>query len=148
MKVILLADVKGTGKKGQVVNVNDGHARNFLLPSKLAMEATEANLSSLEKDKQNNEHKLRKELGVAQELAERLQKQTIRILVKVGENGRMFGSVTNKELAAALMSQAGIEIDRKKIIINEPIKSTGLWELPIKLHAQVQAIIRFEVAPE
>ena len=148
MKVILLADVKGTGKKGQIVETSDGHARNFLIPRKLATEATENALFSLKKQAQNEQHKKRKEQDEAQDLADRLKKTPIRIKAKVGESGKMFGSVTNKEISAALESQTGVAIDRKKIILNEPIKTIGTKELSIKLHANVNAVLTIEVTPE
>ena len=148
MKVILLEDVKGTGKKGQVVNASDGHARNFLLPKKLAVEATQNNMAQLENKQKSAVHKLQKEMTDAQALADRLKEQVVRIPVKVGESGKMFGSVTNKEIAAALESQTGIAIDRKKIILTEPVKTTGIRQLKIKLHAKVSAQLTFEVVAE
>lgn len=148
MKVILLEDVKGTGKKGQVIEASDGHARNFLLPRKLAMEATKANLNELESRQKSVEHKAKQEQEKAQALADRLKSEVLRIPVKIGENGKMFGSVTNKEIAAALSSQTGIVLERKKIVLNEPVRSIGRKEVSIKLHAKVAATLVFEVVAE
>lgn len=148
MKVILLEDVKGTGKKGQICEVSDGHARNFLLPRKLVAEATKANLNELEAKQKQADHKLQRELTAAQETAARLQDKTVRLLVRVGENGKMFGSVSNKEIAEALQSQTGISVDKKKIVLGEPVKAVGQYTATAKLHTQVNAKIRFEVAAE
>ena len=145
MKVILLEDVKGTGKKGQVVNASDGHARNFLLPRKLAIEATGSNLASLEAQQKKAEHKMATEVKAAQDIAAQLQAKPVKISAKVGERGRMFGSISNKEIAEALQAQAGIIIDKKKIVIHEPVKSTGQYTVTIKLSAQVTANVTFDV---
>lgn len=148
MKVILLQDVKGTGTKGQIINASDGHARNFLLPRKLAIEATDANIAARESREKQAEHKLQKDLAAAQAIADRIKEHTVRIPVRVGENGKMFGSVSNKEIAEALSSQTGIEVDKKKIVLSEPVKSTGRHTAVLKLHAQVAAQIAFEVVSE
>ena len=145
MKVILLEDVKGTGKKGQIVNASDGHARNFLIPRKLAVEATKASVTELESKQKNAEHKIRKERDAAQELAEKLKEKILRIPVRVGENGKLFGSVSNKEIAEALQTQASISVDKKKIVINEHVKSVGRYAANVKLNAQVTAQVTFDV---
>ena len=145
MKVILLEDVKGTGKKGQIIDASDGHARNFLLPRKLAAEATKANLAQLEAKQKNDEHKLQKEKDAARQLAERLKEFNLSIPVRVGENGKLFGSVSNKEIAEALQSQAGIAVDKKKIVLGEPVKALGHYMVNLKLSAQVTAQISFDV---
>ena len=147
MKVILLEDVKGTGKKGQVVNASDGHARNFLFPRKLAIEATAANLASLEAQQKKADHKLAQEVKVARELADKLQAKPVVIKAKVGDKGRMFGSISNKEVAEAIQSQIGIPVDKKKIVLTEPVKAVGNYTATAKLHPQVSAKIDFEVAP-
>ena len=147
MKVILLEDVKGTGKKGQVVNASDGHARNFLFPRKLAIEATAANLASLEAQQKKAEHKVATEVKAAQELAEKLQAKPVVIKAKVGDKGRMFGSISNKEVAEAIQSQVGLPVDKKKIALTEPVKTVGKYTATAKLHPQVSAKIDFEVAP-
>jgi len=146
MKVILLEDVKGTGKKGQVVNASDGHARNFLFPRKLAIEATDANLHNLNTQQKKADHKLAQEVKAAQELAEKLQAKPVIITAKVGDNGRMFGSISNKEVAEAIQSQLGASIDKKKINLSEPVKSIGKYTATAKLHPKVSAKIDFEVA--
>ena len=145
MKVILLEDVKGTGKKGQVVNASDGHARNFLFPRKLAIEATGSNLATLEAQHKKAEHKLATEVKVAQELAEKLQAKPVKISAKVGEKGRMFGSISNKEVAEAIQSQLGVAVDKKKIVLTEPVKAVGTYTATAKLHTQVNAKVEFEI---
>jgi len=141
MKVILLQDVKGTGKKGEIINASDGHARNYLLPRKMAVEANKTNMAQLEQQQKAVERKRQQELLKAQELAKELSEKKIVIGVKVGENGKLFGSVTNKEIAVAFLEQEGIEIDKKKIILDEPIKSAGEKAVEIKLHSQVTATV-------
>jgi len=141
MKVILLQDVKGTGKKGEIINASDGHARNYLLPRKMAVEANKTNMAQLEQQQKAVERKRQQELLKAQELAKELSEKKIVIGVKVGENGKLFGSVTNKEIAIAFLEQEGIEIDKKKIILDEPIKSAGEKAVEIKLHSQVTATV-------
>ena len=145
MKVILLEDVKGTGKKGQIADVSDGHARNFLLPRKLAVEASKSNLSELEAKQKQAGHKLQKEQEAARTLAERINQTEIKITARVGESGKMYGSVTNKEIAEALQTQAGITVDRKKITLPDPIKTLGRHTVNIKLHPQAPAQLRIEI---
>ena len=145
MKVILLEDVKGTGNKGQVVNASDGHARNFLLPRKLAIEATDSNLASLEAQHKKAQHKITQEVKVAQDLAEKLQAKPVLISAKVGERGRMFGSISNKEIAEAIQSQLNVTVDKKKIVLTEPVKAVGTYTATAKLHTQVSAKINFEI---
>jgi len=147
MKVILLEDVKGVGKKGQVINASDGHARNFLLPRKLAVEASGANLANLEAQQKKAEHKVAQEVKVAQELADKLKQKPVTIKAKVGDKGRMFGSISNKEIAEALQSQLGVIVDKKKITLNEQVKTVGAYTATAKLHSQVSAAINFEVVP-
>ncbi|MCL2379083.1 MAG: 50S ribosomal protein L9 [Defluviitaleaceae bacterium] len=147
MKVILLEDVKGTGKKGQVVNASDGHARNFLFPRKLAIEASDANLASLNAQHKKAEHKVAQEVKSAQEIADKLQAKPVIISAKVGDTGRMFGSISNKEIAEAIQSQLGVTVDKKKINLTEPVKSVGKYTATAKLHTQVSATVNFEVAP-
>ena len=146
MKVILLEDVKGTGKKGQVVNASDGHARNFLFPRKLAIEATDANLASLNAQQKKTEHKLAQEVQAAKEIAEKLQAKPVVINAKVGDKGRMFGSISNKEVAEAIQSQLGVAVDKKKVVLTEPVKAVGKYTATAKLHPQVSATVEFEVA--
>lgn len=148
MKLILLEDVKGTGTKGQIVNVSDGHAKNYLIPRKLAAEATKAALNDWEKQKKTAEHKRQGEVATAQELAARIEKSVIKIPMKIGENGKMFGSVGGKEIAAALSSQTGIDIDRRKVILDDPIKTAGETIVPVKLYADITAQLTVEIVPE
>ncbi len=142
MKVILLDDIKGVGKKEQIVNASDGYARNFLFPKKLALEATKENLSQLEHKKKQEADKRQEELNEAQALSKALGELTIKIEVKSGEGGRLFGSVTNKEVAAALKEQHGYDMDKKKIVLKEPLKHLGESTVEIKLHPKVTATVK------
>jgi large subunit ribosomal protein L9 len=148
MKVILLEDVKGVGKKGQIINASDGHATNFLLPRKLAIEATKANLANLESQQKRAEQKVANEVTAAQALADRIKEARLILRVKTGEKGKMFGSISNKELAEAMQSQHKISIDKKKIVLSQPVKNTGEYTATVKLHAQVAAPLHFEVTGE
>jgi len=148
MKVILLEDIKGVGKAGDLINSSDGHARNYLLPRKLAVEATKANLNEYEMKKKSEEHKRQLELEAARELAKNIEEQTINIKVKMGENGRLFGSVTNKEVADALKEQCGLEVDKKKVTLNDPIKTSGEKTAEVKLHAKVTAKLKINIIEE
>ncbi len=145
MKVILLEDIKGVGKKDQIIEASDGYARNFLFPKKLALEATKANLNMLDKKQKVLKEKAQKELEDAKALAADIYKLRIIVNVKTGENGKLFGSVTNKEIAQALLTQKGIDIDKKKIVINDPIKSVGEKEVDVKLHPEVTAKLMVEI---
>ncbi|MGX8686882.1 MAG: 50S ribosomal protein L9 [bacterium] len=137
MKVILLEDVKSLGKKGQIVNVSDGYARNMIIPKKLGLEATEKNLNDL-KLKQKHEEKLAaQKLQEAKQMASDLEKIKITVAMKAGEGGRVFGSIAAKEIAQAAKDQHGLDLDKKKIQLSEPIKTFGMHEVPIKLHTQV-----------
>ena len=137
MKVILLEDVKSLGKKGQIVNVSDGYARNMIIPKKLGLEATEKNLNDL-KLKQRHEEKLAaQKLQEAKQMASDLEKIKITVAMKAGEGGRVFGSIAAKEIAQAAKDQHGLDLDKKKIQLSEPIKTFGMHEVPIKLHTQV-----------
>jgi len=145
MKVILIEDVKDLGKKGSVVNASDGYARNFLFPRKLAIEANKQNSFKLEQDKKAAEHKRQTEIEDAQKMRAVLMESGIRITVKCGENGKLFGSVTSKEIAAALFEQHNVTIDKKRIDLPEPIHSTGTFDVPVKLHAEVNAKVKVNV---
>lgn len=145
MKVILLQDIKGVGKKDQTINASDGYAKNFLIPKGMAVEANQANIKKLEKQKAEAEAKAQAELEAAQKLGKEIESKTIGIKVKVGNNGKLFGAVTNKEVAAALKEQFNIEIDKKKIVV-DPIKSIGDAEASIKLHPSVTAKLKISVA--
>ena len=137
MKVILLQDVKSLGKKGEIVEVSSGYARNYVLPKKLGVEANEKNMNDVRLQKAHEEKLAAKRLEEAKELAARLEAIQIAVSMKRGEGDRVFGSISAKEIAEAALSQHGIEIDRKKIQLDEPIKSFGMFEVPIKLHPEV-----------
>lgn len=137
MKVILLADVKALGKKGQIVNVSDGYARNMLFPKKLGVEANAKNLNDLKLQNQNKEKVAQENLEAAQEFAKELEELTVEVKIKVGEGGRMFGSVSAKEIAEAAKKQLNLELDKKKMLLESPIKSLGVTMVPIKLHPKV-----------
>lgn len=145
MKVILLEDVKTLGKKGQIVDVNDGYARNFILKKKLGLEATSTNLNNLKLQKANDEKIAKEILEKAKEFGEELAKLTVVVKMKAGEGGRVFGSVSSKEIAEEAKKQFGVEIDKKKIVMEEPIKSFGAYELNVKLHPEVIAKLRVKV---
>jgi len=145
MKVILLKDVKGTGVKGNVVNVSDGYARNFLFPKGLAIEATKANLSELKNKEKAQQKRIEQEKQEARELAKKISDITLVIKAKSGENGKLFGSVTNKEIAEELKKQHNIIIDRKKIVLNEPIKQLGQMDLEVKLYPEISGKLTVKV---
>ena len=145
MKVILLQDVKALGKKGEVVNVNDGYARNFILPKKLGVEANGKNLNDLKLQK-NNEAKVAQEhLDAAKKLAEELKAGKVVLTMKVGEGGRTFGSVSSKEIAEAVKEQMHLDIDKKKIQLKEQIKTLGSHIVSVKLHPEVTAELNVSV---
>lgn len=139
MKVILLQDVKSLGKKDDIVDVSDGYARNFVLPKKLGVEATSKNLNDLKLKKANEDKIAAQKLADAQELAEKLKDESVTLSMKVGEGGRTFGSISSKEIAEAMKKQLGYDIDKKKIVIREPIKTIGTTIIDIKLHTKVTA---------
>ena len=144
MEVVLLEDVKALGKKGQVVKVNDGYARNFILPKKLGVEATSKNLNDLKLQKANAEKVAAEQLAEAKKLAEEIDKMSVTVSIK-GEGGRAFGSVSTKEIAKAAKDQLKLDIDKKKMVLPEPIKSIGSFEVPIKLHKEVTARLSVKV---
>ncbi|MDO5019113.1 MAG: 50S ribosomal protein L9 [Lachnospiraceae bacterium] len=145
MKVILLEDVKSLGKKGEVVNVNDGYARNFVLPKKLGVEATGKNMNDLKLQKANEEKVAKEHLEAAQAFAKEMENDHVVVSIKAGEGGRTFGSVSSKEIATAYKEQCGKEIDKKKIILPEPIKSFGVYEVSVKLHPKVTGTLKVKV---
>ena len=142
MVVILLKDVKGTGKAGDVVKVSDGYARNMLIPRGMAKEATEGNVRNLEKQKAILAEKKAEELAKAKEDAEKLSSLTVSIKTKGGEGGRLFGSITSKDIAEALEEQHGFSVDKKKIVLDGPIKQTGQFEVPVKIYPEVSAQLK------
>ena len=142
MKVILNKDVKGTGKAGDVVTVSDGYARNMLIPRGLATEATQSNIRQLEKQKAIAAEKKAEEKAAAQELAEKLNKASIKMKIKAGEGGRIFGSITSKDIADAINMQLGMDIDRKKVKLDAPIKQVGQTDVDMRLYQDVNAKIK------
>lgn len=139
MKVILKSDVKGTGKAGELVNVSDGYARNFLFPRNLAEQATNQSLNELHAKEEARLHRAEMEKQTAKETAEKLKSKIVRVTARAGQGGRLFGSVTSKEIAAAIKQQFGINIDKRKIVLNEDIKSFGSTEFEIKLLPGISA---------
>ena len=148
MKVILLQDVKSLGKKGEIVNVNDGYARNFILPKKLGVEATGKNLNDLKLQKNNEKKVAQENLDAAKKLAAELAEGKVELAIKVGEGGRAFGSVSSKEIAAAVKEQMGLDVDKKKIQLKEAIKSLGTHIVSVKLHPEVTAELKVVVKEE
>lgn len=145
MKVILLQDVKSVGKKGDIIEANDGYARNFLLPKKMAVAATAENLNNLKLQKSNQEKVAQEQLEAAQNFAKELETKEIIVSIRAGEGGRTFGSVSSKEIALAFKEQCGVEIDKKKIQMEESIKSFGVYEVKVKLHPKVTGILKVKV---
>lgn len=145
MKIILLQDEKKLGKRGDIIEANDGYARNYILPKKIGIEATPKNLNDLKLQKSNEAKVAKEQLESAQKLAQAIAEKTVIVGIKAGENGRTFGSVSTKEIAAALKTQTGIEVDKKKIVLPEAIKNFGVYEVPVKLHAQVTGTIKVHV---
>lgn len=145
MKVILLQDVKSLGKKGDIVNVSDGYARNMLLKKGLGKEATGQNMNDLKLQKANAQKVAQENLEASQALAKELEGKEVKIAVKTGEGGRIFGSVSSKEVSEAVREQLGKEIDKKKLLMEGPIKTLGVTQVAVKLHAQVTAQIQVHV---
>lgn len=145
MIVILMKDVKGSGKAGDVVKVSDGYARNMLLPKGLAKEATEGNIRSLEKQKAIAAEKLEEQKASAKEMAAKLEKITLKIESKGGDSGKLFGSITSKDIAEALEKQEGMKIDKKKIEMKTPIKQAGETEVTLKLFTEISAQLKVSV---
>ncbi|KAB3530310.1 50S ribosomal protein L9 [Alkaliphilus pronyensis] len=148
MKVILLQDVKGLGKKGQVANASDGYARNYLFPKNLAKEANEGNMKTLNQQKKSQQIKKEKELAAAKKVADNIEKITIEIKAKVGEGGRLFGSVTAKEIVELLEKIHKIKIDKRKVALSEPIRELGVKEVELKVYPNVIAKLKVNVIEE
>lgn len=146
MIVILIKDVKGVGKAGEVVKVSDGFARNMLLPKGLASEATEGNVRNLEKQKAIKEEHRQQELAEARAMSEKIGQIKVTIMTKSGEGGKLFGSITTKDIADALADQHKITIDKRKFVLDSPIKHTGDFELDIKIYPEVTAKLKVTVA--
>ena len=145
MKVILLEDVKSLGKKGEVVNVNDGYARNLLFKKNLGIEATKQNLNDLKLQKQNNDKLEAERLEEAKKLAKELEEKEVVLAIKTGSDGRVFGSVSTKEFAEAAKEQLGYELDKKKMHLKDAIKSIGTFHVPVKLHPKVTVELKVVV---
>ena len=145
MKVILLEDVKALGKKGEIVNVSDGYARNAILPKKLGVEATPKNLNDLKLQNQHADKVAAENLENAKELARVIAEKKVVVKIKAGEGGKIFGSVSTKEIAQAAKEQAGLELDKKKMQLNEAIKALRTYEIPVKLHPKVTAKLTVQV---
>ena len=142
MEVILLEDVNSLGKKGELVKVNEGYARNFLIKKNLGVEATAKNKNDLKLQKQHQEKLAQEKIEAAQACAQELKEKSITVSIKTGSGGRSFGSVSTKELASAAKEQLGYDLDKKKMILPEPIKSPGIFDMPIKLHPKVTGLIK------
>lgn len=148
MKVILLEDVKTLGKKGDVCEVSDGYARNFIIPKKKGVEATADNLNNLKLKKANDEKVAKENLENAQALAKAVSEKKIIMKVKVGEGGKLFGAIASKEIAAAVLDQTGLDIDKKKIVLADPIRTLGEHTIKVKLHKDVSANLIVNVVEE
>ena len=142
MKVILLEDVKSLGKKGQIVNVSDGYARNMILPKKLGVEATSKNLNDLKLRKANEEKVAQENLDAAKAFAEELSTKEVSLTLKVGEGGRTFGSVSSKEISEAAKKQLNLDIDKKKLQLENPIRNLGVTNVPVRLHPKVTGSLK------
>lgn len=145
MKVILLQDVKSLGKKGEIVEVSDGYARNFVLPKKLGAEANSKNMNDLKLQKANADKIAKEQLEAAQELAKVLETKEVIVKMKSGEGGKTFGSISSKEIAEEAKKQCGLELDKKKIQLPEAIKSLGVYEVGVKLHTKVTGKLKVKV---
>ena len=145
MEIILLEDVKSLGKKGDIVKVSDGYASNFILPKKLGVEANKANLNDLKNQKKREEKEAQELLESMKEFAKEIEKANVKVTMKAGEGGRVFGSVSSKEIVAEAKKQCGLSLDKKKVQLPEPIRSFGTTEVSVKLHPQVTAILRVSV---
>lgn len=145
MKIILLQDDKKLGKKGDLINVNDGFARNYVLPKKIGLEATPKNLNDLKLQKANEERIAAEQLAEAQNLAKEMENEVVEVTMKAGEGGRAFGSISSKEIAIEYTKKYKKEIDKKKLVLQESIKSFGMFEVKVKLHPKVMGTLRVKV---
>ena len=145
MKVILLTDVKGKGKKGQMIEVSDGYARNYMLPRKLAMEATADAINTMRMNDKAAAEKAARERAAALEISKQLREMTLTVTAKGGGNGRLFGSVTNQEIADALKAKTGINLDKRKIVISDPIKNVGTYTVQCKLGYEITAPLTVKI---
>lgn len=148
MKIILLEDVKTLGKKGDIVDVADGYARNAILPKKLGIEANGKNMNDLKLQKANEAKVAKEQLEAAQAFAKEMEDDKVVVSIKAGEGGRTFGSISGKEIAQAYKEQCKKEIDKKKLVIKEPIRTFGVFEIPVKLHPKVTGVLRVQVTEQ
>ena len=148
MKVILLQDIKNVGKKNEVINANDGYARNFLFPKKLAVEANKDNMLKLEAKQASNAHKKNLEIEANKQKAKQIEEIILNLKVKAGANGKTFGGITSKEIAEGLKKQTGIDIDKKKIALKETIKTIGTFSVEIKFGDGINAKLKIAIVPE
>ena len=148
MKIVLLEDVKSLGKKGDIVEASEGYARNFILPKKLGVEATKSNLNTLKLQKANEEKVALEKLEAAKELAKKIEESEITLSIKAGKDGRTYGSVSTKEIYEAILNQRQLEVDKKKIVVGESIKTFGTHNVSVKLHPKVQANLKVKVVEE
>ncbi len=148
MKVVLLSDIKGTGKKGELVNVSDGYARNFLFPRKLAKEADAQALTELRNAEQSRLHKIAVETAQAEENKKKLEGQILNMTAKAGQGGRLFGSVTSKEIANEIKQKYGLDVDKRKIVLDSDIKSFGTYNCEVKLYTGISANIKVKVTEQ
>ena len=146
MKVVLLQDVKGQGKKGTVVEVSDGYARNFLLPKKLATQADNSVLNDIKNKEAAKQHRMEEEKAAAQKTAKKLESLLVKIATQAGADGRLYGAVTSQDIASALEAQHGVKVDKRKITIDEPIKAFGNFQADVRLFADVDGKITISVA--
>ena len=145
MKVILLQDVKGKGKKGQMLEVSDGYARNFMLPKKLAIEATADAINTMRMNDKATQERIAREKAAALEVSKKLREMTLVVTAKGGGNGRLFGAVTNQEIATALKAKSGIELDKRKIVISDAIKNVGTYTVTCKLGYEINAPLTVKI---
>ena len=148
MKVILTEDVKSLGKKGEIVNVSDGYARNFILKTNKGIEANSKNMNDLKLKKANDDKVAKEQYEEAKELAKKIEAGKIVTTIKTGEGGKAFGSISSKEIAAAVKNQMDLEIDKKKVVLKEAIKTLGIHKVPVKIHPKVTAELTVEVNEE
>ena len=146
MKVILLENVQGSGKAGDLIEVSDGYARNFMIPKKLAVEATPKNLNLLKQQEEKRAKQRSREITDAKVIQEKLKEVSVKVVAKGGESGRLFGSVTTKEIAEALQAQHGIKLEKNKILQDDPIKTFGAYEIKVKLGHEMSGVINLVVA--
>lgn len=145
MKVILKRDIKGVGQKGDIINASDGYARNYLLPRELAYEASEGNMKVLNEKRESEKFRKDNESQNARELAKKLTGLSVNFDVKAGENGRLFGSITSKDIAEEIKKQHGFDVDKKKIVLNEPIKAAGVYNIEVKVYPEISARLKVVV---